>query len=182
MNMLDSLSSTLARFIEEKSGEIVKRWAKKVASHASTGSFAKANLGVIERDAYEVLREFERWMSSQATRTDIGRWYAAQGQSFFKMGIPLCEVYRAHILLKNILQKFVEQETVQFDSAIQVSMLREFQQNVDFFFEQAFYYLIRGYAEAMNDRMMELWGLSDNDTVKVFFGRSFYGESKGSDF
>ncbi len=176
--MLDSLSSTLARFIEEKSGEIVKRWAKKIASHASTGSFAKVNIGVIERDAYEVLREFERWMSSQVTRTEIGRWYAAQGASFFKMGIPLCEVYRSFVLLKNILQKFVEQETVQFDSAIQVNMLREFQQKVDFFFEQAFYYLIRGYAEAMNDRMKELWDLSEEDTTKVFFGKSFYNNDK----
>jgi hypothetical protein len=117
-------------------------------------------------------------MSSQATRADIGRWYAAQGESFFKMGIPLCEVYRSFVLLKNILQKFVEQETVQFDSAIQVNMLREFQQNVDFFFEQAFYYLIRGYAEAMNERMKDLWNLSEKDTAKVFFGKSFYNNDK----
>lgn len=171
--MLDLMSGPLTRFIQERSDDIVRRWVEKVSAHPSTATFTRVDMAAVERDAREVLREFERWLSSQASRTDIGRWYARQGRSFFAMGVPLCEVYRAKILLKNILQKFAEQETVQFESAVQVNMLREFQQRLDFFFEQAFYYLIRGYSEAMNEKMKELWNLSDADTDRIFFGRSF---------
>ncbi len=168
------LSSTLSRFVQEKSGEIVQRWSEKVMEHAATASFINANMAEVERDAYEVLREFEYWMSSQVTRADIGRWYAQQGVFFFRLGIPMCEVYRAFILLKNIIVKFVSTESVTFDTAIQINMLHEFNKKLEFFFEQAMYYMIRGYTEAMNEKMKESFNVTDDDTDQIFFGSSFY--------
>ena len=46
------------------------------------------------------------------------------------------------------------------------------------FFDRAEYYFIRGFIEEMNRTMQQTWKLTDDDTGKVFFGRSFYTHSR----
>ena len=52
--------------------------------------------------------------------------------------------------------------------------MNELYERIIVFFDQAIYYISRGYTEEMSHKMKELWKLSDEDIDKVFFQKSFY--------
>ena len=89
------------------------------------------------------------------------------------MGIPLCEGIRGLILLKRTIWLFA-MYAMPLDTVIELNELRELNDRMALFFDRAEYYFIRGFMEEMNRKMQQIWKLTDGDTDKVFFGRSFY--------
>jgi hypothetical protein len=91
------------------------------------------------------------------------------------MGVPLCEVFKSMGLLRNVLWLFVVNESG-FDSAFQLHQMRELNDRIILFFDRVQYYITRGYMEAMNKKIKELWKLADDDTEKILFQNSFYNK------
>jgi hypothetical protein len=63
---------------------------------------------------------------------------------------------------------------IPLDTTIELSQMRELNDRLTLFFDRAEYYFIRGYMEEMNRNMKDIWHLKDEDTDRIFFGRSFY--------
>jgi hypothetical protein len=167
------LSDKLISCIQQNTETIVRQWLDRLKSDPTTVTFSEADLEKFSIRARDLLLHLEKWAGYDADKQDIGRHYAREGIGFFKMGIPLCEGIRALILLKRTIWLDVL-SGLPLDTTIELSQLRELNDRLTLFFDRAEYYFIRGYNEEMDRKMKESWHLTDEDTDRIFFGRSFY--------
>lgn len=168
------LSDKLVRLIEKNSDAIIDRWIQALLSDPTTTSFTeKKILKTVQEKARTIMGNLGTWVSYDTDKVDVGRVYAKEGITMFRLGIPLCEGIKALILLKRILWLFVMDKS-NIESALELNQMRELNDRVVLFFDRAEYYLIRGYMEEMNRKMKKLWNLTDQDTEQIFFKKSFY--------
>ncbi len=171
--MVHLISDKLVQLVETHADIIVKRWINKLLSDPTTSSFSQRNIEYVEGKARSILKHLRDWVSYETTKEEVGRRYADEGIDLFKMGIPLCETHRAMFVLRRTLWLFVVNESM-FDSAFELHQMRELNDRVILFFDRAEYYLLRGYTDMMHTKMKELWSLTEDDTEKIFFHKSFY--------
>ena len=169
------ISDKLINLIEHNKDTILRSWVDHLKSDPTTSSFLKTDLDKFEIKAKMTLKEIGHWASYDTPKEDVGRKYAQEGKGLFKMGIPLCEGVRALILLKRSLWLFVAYES-DFESALELNQMRELIDRILLFFDRAQFYFIRGYLEEMHNKMKECWNLTDENTLNVFFDKSFYGK------
>ncbi|MBN2109026.1 MAG: hypothetical protein JW832_16490 [Deltaproteobacteria bacterium] len=163
----------LVACIQNSSEAIVRQWIDHLKSDPTTATFAESDLKRFEIRALELLVNLDEWINYDKDKTDVGRRYAQEGIGLFKMGIPLCEGIRGLILLKRTIWLYLMYE-MPLDTVIELNELRELNDRMSLFFDRAEYYFMRGFMEEMSRKMQQIWKLSDDDTDKVFFGRSFY--------
>ncbi len=173
--MMRLISDKLIEFVEKNRNVILKEWTNRILDDPTTSSFTKEHLDFVRDKAEYVLKNLSQWVGYDTTKEDIGRRYAAEGKEFFERKIPLCEVFRATVLLRRVLWLFVVNESG-FDSAFQLHQMRELNDRVILFFDRAHYYVVRGYMEAMHKKVKELWNLTDEDTENILFEQSFYNK------
>jgi hypothetical protein len=167
------MSDKLARMIETHTDQIVKRWLSEVQTDRAITSFGGVKAEKIRERLTNVIMHLREWISYDTTKDEIGRRYAAEGKEHFKGELPLCEIVRSFVLLKKAIWSFSINE-ITIDSAYELYQMSELNERIIIFFDQAIYYITRGYMEEMNSRMKELWKLTDDDTEKIFFRKSFY--------
>ena len=167
----------LVACIQNSGEDIVRQWIEHLKSDPATVTFAESDLKKFEIRALELLAHLGEWINYDKGKTDVGRRYAQEGIGLFKMGIPLCEGIRGLILLKRAIWLFAMYE-LPLDTVIELNQLRELNDRMSLFFDRAEYYFIRGFMEEMNRKMQQTWKLTDDDTEKVFFGRSFYKHNR----
>jgi len=173
--MVHLISDKLVELVASHSDQIIKRWAARLITDPTTSSFSQQNLDLIKKKADTIITQMGRWVSFDTSKEEIGRTYADEGRSLFEMGIPLCEVLRALVVLRRQLWLFVVNES-SFDSAFELHQMRELNDRVILFFDRAQYYLTRGYTESMHRKMKELTGITKADAEKIFFEHSFYNK------
>ena len=167
------LSDKLASMIEAHSELICKRWMSEVVTDQTMSSFTEERAAYVRERVANILFNLREWISYDTTKVDIGRRYAVEGIEYFKKGIPLCEAVRSFVILKKIIWSFSINEC-SIDSAYELYQMSEIYERIIIFFDQAIYYISRGYTEEMSHKMKELWNLTDEDMDKVFFQKSFY--------
>jgi hypothetical protein len=171
------LSAKLAQMIESHSEHIVKRWIDEVGNDLTVSAFREKEMDLVKGRIANVILHLSEWISYDTTKDEIGRRYAAEGREYFRNEVPLCETIRAYILLKKTMWSFAFNESA-IDSAYELYQMNELNERFIIFFDQAIYYITRGYMEEMNEKMKELWKIRDEDTEEVFFKRSFYSHKK----
>jgi hypothetical protein len=171
--MQGMISDKLIASIEKNADKIIARWTERLSSDPATPSFSQDALQRFDAKAHMVIQELGEWISYDKPKEDIIRHYTQEGVGLFRMGIPLCEGVRAIILLKRTIWLFVLESSA-FDSAMELHQVRELNDRASLFFDRAQYNFIIGYMEEMRNRAKELWKLSDADTEKLFFKKSFY--------
>ena len=169
------LSDKLASMIEAHTELITKRWLSEIMGDQTMSSFTEDRAAYVRGRVANILFNLREWISYDTTKVDIGRRYAAEGIEYFKKGIPLCEAVRSFVILKKTIWLFSLNEC-SIDSAYELYQMSEIYERIIIFFDQAIYYISRGYTEEMSRKMKELWKLSDEDIDKVFFQKSFYGD------
>lgn len=172
--MMYLISNKLVEFVETHSDIIVKEWLNRVKDN-EVSTFTTDNIDFVRTKAEYILKHLNQWVSYDTTKQEVGKKYAEEGKKYFNMGVPLCEVFKSMGLLRNVLWLFVVNESG-FDSAFQLHQMRELNDRIMLFFDRAQYYITRGYMEAMNKKMKELWKLTDVDTEKILFQNSFYNK------
>jgi hypothetical protein len=170
-------SEKLVACIQNSADAIVRQWIEHLKSDPTTVAFAESDLKRFEIRALELLAHLGEWINYDKDKVDVGRRYAQEGIGLFKLGIPLCEGIRGLILLKRTIWLFVMYE-MPLDTVIELNELRELNDRMSLFFDRAEYYFIRGFMEEMNRKMQQIWELADEETDRVFFGRSFYKHSR----
>ncbi len=173
--MLHLISDKLVELVESRADQIIKRWMVRLLSDPTTSFFSEHNQDQIRKKGVSIIKYLSKWVSYDTSREDVGRNYANEGKSLFDMGVPLCEVSRALVLLRRVLWLFVVDESA-LESAFQLHQTRELNDRIILFFDRAQYYIIRGYTEAMHAKMKELTGIADSDAGKIFFENSFYNK------
>jgi hypothetical protein len=167
------LSDKLARLIETHTDPLMKRWLEEVCADPAITSLCDAKIDYMRGRMSSVLFHLREWINYDTTKIEIGRRYAVEGKEYFKQEMPLCEIIRSLILLKKKIWSFSLNES-SIDSAYELYQISDLNERIIIFFDQALYYITRGYMEEMNDKMKELWKLSSDDTEKIFFNKSFY--------
>ena len=167
------VSDKLVAVIQDNAEAIVRQWIDRLKSDPTTVAFAESDLQKFDIRARELLAHLGEWVNYDKDKADVGRRYAQEGIGLFKIGIPLCEGIRGLILLKRTIWLFMMYE-IPLDTTIELSQMRELNDRLTLFFDRAEYYFIRGYMEEMNRNMKDIWHLKDEDTDRIFFGRSFY--------
>ncbi|PKL38498.1 MAG: hypothetical protein CVV44_11480 [Spirochaetae bacterium HGW-Spirochaetae-1] len=173
--MLHLISDKLVELVEKHADLIVKRWIKGLLADPTTSSYTEHNTKFVENKAKMILKNMGQWISYDTTKEEIGRSYADQGKELFRMGIPLCEVHRASVVLRRTLWVFVVHESA-FDSAFQLHQMRELNDRIILFFDRAEYYTIRGYIEAMHEKLKEFGTIDPAQAETIFFENSFYNK------
>lgn len=171
--MQGMISDKLVASIEKNAEKIIARWTERLSSDPATPSFSQDALQRFDAKAHMVIQELGEWISYDKPKEDIIRHYSQEGIGLFRLGIPLSEGVRAIILLKRTIWLFVLESSA-FDSAMELHQVRELNDRASLFFDRAQYNFITGYMEEMQSRAKELWKLSDADTEKLFFKKSFY--------
>lgn len=171
------MSDKLARLIEAHTDNLVKRWLFEVRCDQAITSFDDKSQDYVSERISNVILHLREWISYDTTKEEIGRRYASEGIEYFKKSIPLCEMIRSFVLLKKIIWSFSINES-SIDSTFEVYQMSELNERIIMFFDQALYYITRGYMEEMNNRMKELWKIGDEETEKVFFKKSFYNKTR----
>jgi hypothetical protein len=172
--MMHLISNKLVEFVETHSDIIIKEWLNRVKDK-EVSTFTTDNFDFVRKKAEYILKHLNQWVSYDTTKQEVGKKYAEEGKEYFKMGVPLCEVFNSMVLLRRILWLFVVNESG-LDSAFQLHQMRELNDRIILFFDRAQYYITRGYMEAMNKKIKELWKLADDDTEKILFQNSFYNK------
>jgi hypothetical protein len=171
--MLNLISDRLVELVEKHADIIIKRWITSLLADESTASFTSQNIKFVERKARDLLKSLGQWISYETSKEEVGKRYGKEGMDLFEMGIPLCEVHRANVVLRRTLWIFVVNESP-FESAFQLHQMRELNDRVVLFFDRAEYYTIRGYVEAMHRKSKELLNASDEKLDAIFIENSFY--------
>ena len=171
--MQGMISDKLIALIEKNADKIIARWTERLSSDPATPSFSQDALQRFDAKAHMVIQELGEWIGYDKPQEDIIRHYSQEGIGLFNLGIPLCEGARALILLKRTIWLFVLESSI-FESAMELHQIRELNDRVALFFDRAQYNFIMGYMEEMRNRAQGLWKLSETDTEKVFFKKSFY--------
>lgn len=171
--MLNLISDKLVELVEKHADVIIKRWITSLLADELTSSFTSQHVKFVERKARDLLKSLGQWISYETTKEEIERRYNKEGMDLFEMGIPLCEVHRANVVLRRTLWIFVVNESP-FESAFQLHQMRELNDRVILFFDRAEYYTIRGYFEVMHKKSKELFGATDEQLEAIFMENSFY--------
>jgi hypothetical protein len=173
--MTNLISDRLVELVEKHADLILKRWAMGLMADPTTSSFTGEHLKYMTGKARQVMENLDQWISFDTSKEDIGRLYAVEGKEYFGMGIPLCEIHRALVVLRKTLWIFVMQESA-FDSVFQLYQMKELNDRIILFFDRAEYYTIRGYVESMYQKLKEDPSCSRDSLDAVFFRKSFYAE------
>lgn len=173
--MVHLISDKLVELVQKHSDIIIKRWTASLLSDPATSSFSEKNIRLIKEKANSIIKQLGKWVNYDTGKEEVGKRYADEGIRLFELNIPLCEAVRALVVLRRTLWLFVVNES-SFDSPLERHQISELNDRVILFFDRAMYYMIRGYTEAMNRKMKEISGMSNEDTEKIFFEHSFYNK------
>jgi hypothetical protein len=167
------LSDKLAKLIELHTEQIIKRWFEEVSCDPSISSICDEKMDYMKERVSSVIFNLREWINYDTTKEEIGHRYAKEGLDYFNKKVPLCEIIRSFILLKKRIWSFSINES-SIDSAYELYQMNDLDERIVIFFDQALYYITRGYMEGMNNAIKQEWKLTDDDTEKIFFHKSFY--------
>jgi hypothetical protein len=128
-----------------------------ISTNERTSSFSKLLKEELEPRVAALYQNLGQWIGDPnegAVREEYERW----GRTRFRQGIPLCELVYCVILTKKHLRRFIREhglvafsgDRVTPDELVPVELyaVQELNYAVGDFFDQALYYLSRGYEAA----------------------------------
>jgi hypothetical protein len=152
------LAARLIQLIETYSEGLTREVLQDLATNPRTRSFRIVPQGELESRVGHLYRNLGAWISDprdDAVRSEYEEW----GRRRFRQGIPLSEIVYALLLVKHHLRRYIRDHGfVEFSAdpvasgeflPIHLYGVQELNYTVGEFFDQALYYLARGYeAEA----------------------------------
>jgi hypothetical protein len=144
------LSQRLVKLIEAHAEEMARQVVKEARNNPRTPHIGRFPAEEMRRRAYDVYCNLERWLGRKAEAA-IEETYTRLGSRRADEGTPLEEVVYGQLLIKHHLRDFVRGSGLG-DSALDLYQEEELHLLVEQFFDQAIYYTVKGYGEAMARR------------------------------
>jgi hypothetical protein len=141
------LAKNLVNLIERDAESLAKRWLEIVRTHASTPTFHRWDERQLYTRVFKVYSNLGKSISQRNTKKDIAREYIALGRQRYAEGFALAEVIQALIISRRVLWLKVQADGF-LDTALDMSLALELNNQVLLFFDRATYYTAVGYEEA----------------------------------
>ena len=151
------LAARLIRLIETHAPSLTREVMQDISTNERTSSFSKLAKEELEPRVAALYQNLGQWIgdpNEDAVREEYEHW----GRTRFRQGIPLCELVYCVILTKKHLRRFIREhglvtfsgDRVTPDELVPVELyaVQELNYEVGVFFDQALYYLSRGYEAA----------------------------------
>lgn len=144
------LSSRLIRMVSEHWEEITSRVIRQIRRDAKLlelGRFPEPDLRARCR---EILQNLGTWLVSK--ETDIGERFEHVGRIRFEEGVPLHEIVHAYQVVKEQMIQYVRDQGMG-GGPLEIYAEEELQMGADRIFHTMVYYVVRGYEQAIRERL-----------------------------
>jgi hypothetical protein len=154
------IAAKLVELIEIHARQLTSEVAHDLTSNERTRGFRAVPLQDLEPRLFQLLHHLGNWIGephSVKVQTEFMDW----GRRRFDQGIPLSELIYAVIVLKQHLRRYISDNglvdasfpRVEGDYVLPLHLhsLQELNSRVGQFFDEALYYLARGYEERARD-------------------------------
>jgi hypothetical protein len=150
------IGAKLVELIEIHAPQLTKDVTRDLLANGRTPGFRMLNPEDLEDRVFQILNHLGSWISeprSERVHTEFTAW----GRRRFDQGIPLSELIYSMIVIKQHLRRYIRDHglveasfpRVEGDYVLPFHLhsLQELNANVGQFFDEALYYLARGYEE-----------------------------------
>ncbi len=144
------LSGRLIHLIESHFDEIAARVLADIRRDPDLKHLNRLPDAELREWGHNILKNLGHWLAAGHDR-EVAAHYEHLGQVRYEQDVPLHESVRALAILKEKMIAFVEDQ-VMTRSAVELYAEEELEHGVDRFFDNAIYYLIRGYQQAPSPR------------------------------
>ena len=141
------LSDRLVQIIQDHAEELTREVLEDLARNPRTVAYHKLPRTELHNRAYDVYRNLGQWITEKA-EGPLSKTYMALGKTRQAEGIPLHEVVHALILLRQHLVSYVR-SSVAVDTAVELHQEDELNLLVGRFFDNAIYFTVKGYEQAI---------------------------------
>lgn len=148
-------STRLVRMIENNADELTKKWLTIVRRHPGTPTYHKYDETALYNRAYRVYSQLGNWLSQETDKDFIARHYNALGARRRREEFALSEVVQALILTRRVLWFKIMSDGL-LDSALELHLALELNNQVAYFFDRAIYFTVVGYEQGKLDQPEKL--------------------------
>src|SRR4249920_1786757 len=148
------ISAKVIAMIESHAGRLTRDAAQDLATNERTPGFAKVSREELEKRVFQLFHHLGNWIGdpkSEEVEAEFFDW----GRRRFDQGIPLSEIVYAIIILKQHLRRYIRDNGVvdatfpridgDYVLPMHLHSLQDLNVRVGEFFDEALYYLARGY-------------------------------------
>ncbi len=157
----------LLELMERSSAAMANKWAQAMKASEHAFAYRRLDEAELSRRSREVYENLAHWLDRDTSPQEIGRVYATVGQQRYQEGVPLCEVQLALHLTKKVLWNHILSEGL-LTNPLEIYQAMDLILRVQNFFDLAAMYIIRGYMEALGQRLGQEGGIG-RDRLKEFF-------------
>ncbi len=141
------LSDRLVRIIQDHAEELTRELLDDLARNPRTTGYHRLPRTELHDRAYNVYHHLGRWIAEKA-EGPVSANYLNLGRTRYAEGIPLHEVVQALIMSRQHLMNYVR-SSVAVDTAVELHQEEELNLLVGRFFDNAIYFTVKGYEQAI---------------------------------
>ncbi|NQV36990.1 MAG: hypothetical protein HQ509_03175 [Candidatus Marinimicrobia bacterium] len=164
------LSDRLAWLLEKQADRLTKGWVTMLKSNVNTKSYHDIEDTSLIARIHEVYQKMSLWLDWEVSSRALARYFMMIGQERKNDTIAISEVVYAIILARRNLFDFLNKENIS-ETALDLQRIIEFNARVNYFFDKAVYFVIRGY-ELPDEKKVEDEGWLDRVLSAFTIGTS----------
>ncbi|RPJ55459.1 MAG: hypothetical protein EHM23_26160 [Acidobacteria bacterium] len=115
-----------------------------------------------------VFEGLAQWLEHSMTRDELNRFYSHLGRERYAERFPLCQVQYALLIAKRNFWELVQSQGL-LDSSLEFYQAMQLMSSIDLYFDLGTFYIIRGYMDAMSNKLQESAGLTDEQLQDLVF-------------
>lgn len=152
--------------IERNASFMAKKWAKGMAESDFTVTYKKLPQDQLAKLGGDVYNNLGHWMEKESFDKEVETIYARIGRERYAQGYPLSEIIFALHYTKKVLSDFITSQGL-LPNVIELYQTISFLDKIYKFFDYAAFYLVKGYNEALFDKLSKLKCIKESDLQKV---------------
>ncbi len=142
------LSDSLVRMIQDHAEVLTRTHVHELRTNKRTEHYHRLTSEELHHRTYDVYRNLGNWITSKTNEATEGV-YTELGKTRYREGVPLEEVVYALTLNKNHLRDYIRFAGLS-ETAVDLHRELELQHLIEQFFDNAIYYTVKGYMEAVH--------------------------------
>ncbi len=138
------LSDRLAWLLEKQADRLTQGWVTMLKSNVNTTSYHSLEDDSLIERIREVYEKMSLWLDWEVSSRDLARYFMMIGQERREENVSMSEVVYAIILARRNLFDHLNRENIS-ETALDLQRIIEFNTRVNYFFDKAVFFVIKGY-------------------------------------
>ena len=143
-------------------------WCHHIKRSQVTGNYHRLSDDELIARHTQVFTRLAKWLEHSMTRDELSRFYAQLGKDRYAERFPLCQVNYALLIAKRNFWELIQSQGL-LDSSLEFYQAMELMSSIDQFFDLGSFYIVRGYLDAMSNRLQKSGRLTDEELRDVLF-------------